>query len=126
MTTGRIEYAPDYKSKSKRLPSFAEPVLSGPCVYGCSECGALINTVFPDSGFVADAPEVKAHAAIHAEHARLKAAIIEAAKALIEHLDCYCFEAQFDISSAKAGCSLLTATNALLAFESEHKIGSQS
>lgn len=97
-TTGRIEYSPDYKSASQGL-------------------SARIGE---------SARMAEQRVDVHGKHQRLKEAVLEAArKDRAAETSGKGGHADLDAMLAQRG-AFREALTALLAFESEHKIGSQS
>jgi hypothetical protein len=102
METGKVEFAPDYKSKSQVKRLAAQ--------------GA--TPITPDLVGKGTFAEMKRDA----EHARLKDAVVEAAKA-----ECAAYSAPgsfgWTANHKQSQIKLRTATRALISFEAEHKIG---
>lgn len=94
MNTGKVEFAPDYKSKSQ------------------------VRRIAAQKGEDSNAEDLaafermKQNEARDAEHARLQLAVVEAAKV-------YCRNRGY----GPAERSLMASVDALIAFEAEHKIG---
>lgn len=108
MATGKIEYAPDYKSKHPKLPKN----------FG------IIEAICADGGhrFLPDAPKCGCAAKINptVEHERLRSAVVEAAKAWRSEENAF----PYSIREANADYVVfLKAVDALNAFEASHAVG---
>lgn len=99
METGKVEYAPDYRSDKKQLPTIAE--MSGSINLG----GRVIFE--GDEQIVISVEEAKTR-----DHQKLKDAVVEAAKA---------YHSKRGYGSPERALKMAVA--ALLAFEAEHGIG---
>jgi len=96
METGKVEYAPDYKSKAARLAIEVDRKLR-PSLYVNFE-------------------KQQQDAAINTEHQRLRSAVVSAAQVVTET---YKEKSTYNIVALER---LLTTTDALIAFEAEHDI----
>ena len=116
METGKVEYAPDYESEKRRLPTIKE--MSGSINYGG-------RVVFEDGEPVVLTPEES----IAHEHARLKDVVANVAKEerrlerLADEGRNTLVRTDALINSSRATRVRRTAVDALIAFEAEHKIG---
>jgi hypothetical protein len=110
METGKVKFAPDYKSKAR---SIADIAASHVCTEVCD----------PDKRLLAAAhkhvDDLRAKRV--AEHARLQAVVVEQVKAQRRAEKSATVPNDFDVAEAQR--NVRVAVDALIAFEVEHEIG---